>query len=117
MTTKRFIVIVLDSFGVGAMADDKKVRPQDVQACTCGHILEKLHVRLPNLEALGLMNALGHATPEMQLNPKAAFGRAALAHDGAEAGRVELHPNVAPDQRHEQVPVAPELTEREPHRR
>ena len=67
MTTKRFIVIVLDSFGVGAMADDKKVRPQDVQACTCGHILEKLHVRLPNLEALGLMNALGHATPEMQL--------------------------------------------------
>lgn len=84
MTTKRFIVIVLDSFGVGAMADDKKVRPQDVQACTCGHILEKLHVRLPNLEALGLMNALGHATPEMQLNPKAVFGRAALAHDGAD---------------------------------
>ena len=84
MTTKRFIVIVLDSFGVGAMADDKKVRPQDVQACTCGHILEKLHVRLPNLEALGLMNALGHATPEMQLNPKAVFGRAALAHFVAE---------------------------------
>lgn len=81
---KRFIVIVLDSFGVGAMADDPRVRPQDVGTCTCGHILDKLHLRLPNLEALGIMNALGRETPEMHFNPRATFGRSALAHDGAD---------------------------------
>lgn len=81
---KRFIVIILDSFGVGAMKDDAQVRPQDVGANTCGHILAQLHLRLPVLEKIGLINALGFETPEMHFSPTATFGRAALVHDGAD---------------------------------
>lgn len=35
----RFVVLVIDSFGVGAMKDVTLVRPQDAGANTCGHIL------------------------------------------------------------------------------
>ena len=38
---RRFIVIVLDSFGVGYMDDVPEVRPEDIGANTCRHILEK----------------------------------------------------------------------------
>ena len=34
----RFVVLVIDSFGVGAMKDVTQVRPQDAGANTCGHI-------------------------------------------------------------------------------
>ena len=34
----RFVVLVIDSFGVGAMKDVTLVRPQDAGANTCGHI-------------------------------------------------------------------------------
>ncbi len=33
----RFVVLVIDSFGVGAMKDVTLVRPQDAGANTCGH--------------------------------------------------------------------------------
>ena len=52
----RFVVIVLDSFGIGYMEDDAVVRPQDMGANTCKHILENMpNLILPNLEKLGLM--------------------------------------------------------------
>ncbi|EKK2767923.1 TPA: hypothetical protein PJF95_003289 [Escherichia coli] len=53
----RFVVLVIDSFGVGAMKDVTLVRPQDAGANTCGHILSQLpHLQLPTLEKLGLIN-------------------------------------------------------------
>ena len=52
----RFVVLVIDSFGVGAMKDVTLVRPQDAGANTCGHILSQLpHLQLPTLETLGLI--------------------------------------------------------------
>ena len=54
----RFIVIVLDGFGIGAMEDAGRVRPGDERADTFGSILEDHpDLYLPNLERLGLMNA------------------------------------------------------------
>ena len=62
----RFVVLVIDSFGVGAMKDVTRVRPQDAGANTCGHILCELpHLQLPMLETLGLINALGYAPGDM----------------------------------------------------
>lgn len=82
---KRFVVVVLDSFGVGAMEDVMEVRPQDLGSNTCKHILDRLpELRLPNLEKLGLMNALGDETEYMHKNPKANYGISALAHFGAD---------------------------------
>lgn len=82
---KRFIVIVLDSFGVGYMEDASIVRPEDVGANTCGHILDKIpSLKLKNLETLGLMNALGRETEFMKKNPEATYGISSLMHYGAD---------------------------------
>jgi phosphopentomutase len=81
----RFIVIVLDSYGIGAMEDVPLVRPQDAGANTCKHIFDRLpDLKLPNLERLGLMNALGEETEYMKKNPEANYGTAGLAHFGAD---------------------------------
>ncbi|MFL0268833.1 phosphopentomutase [Candidatus Clostridium radicumherbarum] len=81
----RFIVIVLDSFGVGAMEDAKIVRPEDVGSNTFGHILDSIpHLKLPNLETLGIMNTLGRETELMKKNPKAVYGISSLMHYGAD---------------------------------
>ncbi len=59
---KRFIVIVLDGFGMGAMKDAKEVRPGDEIANTFGSILRDFpDIRFPNLERLGLMLMDGKA--------------------------------------------------------
>jgi phosphopentomutase len=66
---KRFMVVVLDGFGIGAMEDVKKLRPQDTGANTALHIFRTLPTfRLPALERLGLGNAL-LAAAEDSLNP------------------------------------------------
>ncbi|ROP59008.1 phosphopentomutase [Enterobacter sp. BIGb0383] len=81
----RFVVLVIDSFGVGAMADVPRVRPQDTGANTCGHILEQQPgLRLPTLEKLGLINALGYAPGVMLPSPSAIWGVAALQHEGGD---------------------------------
>jgi phosphopentomutase len=81
----RFIVIVLDSFGVGYMEDTAIVRPEDTGSNTFGHILDKLPtLKLPNLEALGIMNALGRDSDLMKKNSKAAYGISSLMHYGAD---------------------------------
>ena len=55
---RRFIVIVLDGFGIGAMKDTALVRPADQMANTLGSILREFpELKLKNLERLGLMNA------------------------------------------------------------
>ena len=81
----RFVVLVIDSFGVGAMNDVALVRPQDAGANTCGHILaERPELRLPVLEQLGLINALGYAPGVMQASPSAVWGVAELQHEGGD---------------------------------
>ncbi|PTO38651.1 phosphopentomutase [Enterococcus mundtii] len=82
----RFVVIILDSFGVGAMEDVKKVRPRDVGSSTAGHILQKNEkVHLPTLEKLGLMNALGYETNYYKFSREANYGTSNLAHHGADS--------------------------------
>jgi phosphopentomutase len=81
----RFVVIILDSFGIGYMKDVVDVRPHDVGANTCMHILEKFpNLRLPNLEKIGLMNAMGEETGAMKKSRDAIYGKASLMHVGAD---------------------------------
>lgn len=81
----RFVVLVIDSFGVGAMKDVAEVRPQDVGANTCGHILRQLpQLHLPTLEKLGLINALGYAPGVMAPSASAVWGIAELQHEGGD---------------------------------
>ena len=61
----RFVLIVLDSFGVGAMDDCVEVRPRDVGSNTAKHIIQsKPDIKIPTLEKLGLMNAIGEEVGE-----------------------------------------------------
>lgn len=82
----RFVVIVLDSFGVGAMEDAKDVRPRDVGSSTAGHILQQNEgIQLPTLEKLGLMNALGYEIGNHKFSKEANYGTSNLAHYGADS--------------------------------
>ena len=85
MEQGRFIVIVLDSYGVGYMDDVLEVRPRDFGANTCKHIIDKIpELKLENLEKLGLMNALEEDYGKMKINPKAVFGKSKLMHHGGD---------------------------------
>lgn len=82
---KRFIVIVLDGFGMGAMADARQTRPGDEAASTLGSILRDFpEAKFPTLEKLGLMNAFGAESAAMKFAPDANAGRAELMHFGAD---------------------------------
>ena len=82
---KRFIVIVLDGFGMGAMADAAVARPGDETAGTLRSILEDYpDLKLPNLEKLGLMNAYGKESNLMKFNQDANYGKSELKHYGAD---------------------------------
>lgn len=82
---KKFMVVVLDGFGVGAMDDVSKCRPNDIGSNTCKHILESnKNLVLKNLESLGLMNILGEEINGMKFNKNACFGKANLKHFGAD---------------------------------
>lgn len=82
---KRFIVVVLDSFGVGAMKDVPEVRPQDVDANTAKHILElNKNIHFDKLIDLGLINAIGEEVSGYKMNPNSNFGKSNLAHYGGD---------------------------------
>lgn len=82
---KRFVVIVLDGFGVGAMKDAAVARPGDEMSSTLGSILHDFpDLKLPTLERLGLMNAYGQASQCMDLSETANFGKSELMHFGAD---------------------------------
>ncbi|WP_242866816.1 phosphopentomutase [Abyssisolibacter fermentans] len=82
---KKFVVLILDGFGVGWMDDVLKVRPQDYGANTLLHILEsKKDLKLVNLERLGLMNVINKETNVMKKSQIATFGSANLKHFGAD---------------------------------
>lgn len=83
--SKRFIIVVLDGFGIGAMADAATVRPGDEKANTLRSILrDHPDLKLPTLEKLGLMNAYGSESAQMKFNPQANFGKSELMHFGAD---------------------------------
>lgn len=82
----RFIVIVLDSFGVGYMKDTVQVRPRDVGSNTARHIFEsQRELRLPVMEKLGLINAIGEEFGGHHFSKKAVIGSSNLAHQGADS--------------------------------
>ncbi len=85
MNKGKFVVIVLDGFGVGQMPDVAQVRPADLGANTCAHIFENTPgLELPNLASMGLANACGKEFPGLPFAPGATWGRAALTHQGAD---------------------------------
>lgn len=86
MSKGRFIVVVLDSFGVGAMDDVSKVRPEDLGANTAKHLIQFNHRKnWPNLISLGLINALGETIDDFSFSDKAIFGTSNLKHFGADS--------------------------------
>ncbi|MFG3257457.1 phosphopentomutase [Streptomyces sp. NPDC048172] len=86
----RTVIVVIDGFGVGAMPDAGALRPGDVTADTCGHVLDHARtfgarpLRLPMLGALGL--GLVHPHPDLarRTHLPVAAGRAALGYPGAD---------------------------------
>lgn len=82
----RFIILVLDGFGIGAMEDVPQVRPADEGANTYQHILREVpNLSLPYLRQLGLDAACGLAPAISATNtPTMVYGRAALTHFGAD---------------------------------
>lgn len=84
----RFIVVVLDSFGVGAMDDAKDVRPQDIHANTARHLIEQNEcypIFWENLLKMGIMNALGFETETFRFSKHCIYGTSDLKHYGADS--------------------------------
>ncbi|MBP3736386.1 MAG: phosphopentomutase [Lachnospiraceae bacterium] len=81
---RRFVLVVLDSFGVGAMDDCPVVRPGSVGQNTALHLIERKNLYLPTLEKLGIMNAIGKETGRMHFCPEANYAVSELAHFGAD---------------------------------
>lgn len=83
--SKRFVIIVLDGFGIGAMSDAAVARPGDEKANTLRSILNDCpDMKLPTLEKLGLMNAYGKESMNMKFAENPNYGRSELAHFGAD---------------------------------
>ena len=83
--SKRFIIIVLDGFGIGAMDDAAIARPGDEKANTLQSILKDCpDLKLPTLEKLGLMNAYGKESLNMKFAKNVNYGKSELAHFGAD---------------------------------
>jgi phosphopentomutase len=88
----RALLLVIDSLGVGAMADVAETRPADLGANTLARVLEaNPQLRLPALETMGLGRVLNHP----RLNPdkaRGAWGTNRLQHQGADSymGHQEL---------------------------
>ncbi|MFE7568008.1 phosphopentomutase [Streptomyces sp. NPDC057539] len=84
------VILVIDGFGIGAMPDAGALRPGDVAADTCGHVLDHCRaslgrpLRLPALGQLGL--GLVHPHPGLARSTRlpVTAGRAALGYPGAD---------------------------------
>lgn len=82
----RFIINVLDGFGVGAMRDVSTVRPMDVNSNTAKHIIDSVpNINIPTLEKIGLMNILEFETERLKYSQLANYGKANLTHYGADS--------------------------------
>lgn len=87
MNKGRFIIIVLDSFGVGEMDDVPEVRPADIGSNTCLHLIEyNKEKKWDNLLKLGLINSLDKEIGDkFKKSDKAIFGKSKLVHFGADS--------------------------------
>lgn len=82
----KFIVLVIDGFGIGEMPDVAEARPQDRGANTAAHLIEYFsNRRLPTFEKLGLLNTLAPVNSVMNLAENANWGRAQLTHIGCDS--------------------------------
>lgn len=84
----RFIVVVIDSFGIGAMEDVSEVRPQDLGSNTALHLInqhDKFPLNIPTLLRLGLMNSLGVEKDNFKKSENAVYGKSDLKHFGADS--------------------------------
>ncbi len=82
----KFGVIVLDSFGVGAMDDVPEVRPDDIGANTALNIIKAVpQIKIPNLIKLGLMNSIGEERGNFKFSNSANWGTSNLMHHGADS--------------------------------
>lgn len=82
----RFVVIVLDSLGVGQMEDVPEVRPNDIGSNTALHIINEVPtIKIPTLTKLGLMNTIGQSVDQLKINPDSNIGRSKLKHHGADS--------------------------------
>ena len=77
---KRFIIIVLDSLGVGALPDAAEYN--SVGANTLGHIAAARQLRIPQLCQLGLANIIPLDNVPSINAPLAAYGKMAARSAG-----------------------------------
>lgn len=78
-------IIVLDGLGIGAQPDVIKNRKQDLKANTLLHIIKtNPNITIPNLEKLGIINALGHEIYSHKYSSSAVWGKLALQYPGAD---------------------------------
>lgn len=81
----KFIVLVLDGFGVGYMDDVLEVRARDYGSNTALHILDNVkNSKWRNLEKLGLMNILNTETEKMKKVKNCIIGKSKLQHHGGD---------------------------------
>ncbi len=71
---QRFIIIVLDGFGVGELPDSKEYK--DEGSNTLKHIYENSDLNIPNLVSLGLFNIDGIQIPNKKEQIKGCYGKA-----------------------------------------
>lgn len=81
----RFVVVVIDGFGVGAMKDCDSYHPEDCHANTLRSIMNAFPtLKLPTLTKLGLGNITQTENKNLIKNPNANWGTIALQHEGAD---------------------------------
>ena len=71
--SKKAILIVLDSAGIGALPDAELY--DDAGADTLGHVINTCHPELPNMFSLGLGNIEGATFPGAVAHPRGSFCR------------------------------------------
>ncbi|MGF7012934.1 phosphopentomutase [Ornithinibacillus bavariensis] len=86
MMSRRVIILILDSLGVGYMEDAKDYHPQDIGANTFYHIIDKVPtIKIPTFEKLGINKIINHPTLQTIDNPSASYGCLNLMHNGADS--------------------------------
>lgn len=92
----KVILIILDSFGVGALPDAHKYNDQDSN--TLKHIYENTNLKLPNMASLGLYNIDGVDIKEKAVYPLGVYGRAAEQSAGKDTtcGHWEIMGKISP---------------------
>jgi phosphopentomutase len=84
--SNKFIVLVIDSFGIGAMDDIADFNPNDIGCNTFKSIIKAYpETKFSNMEKLGLMNAAGFESQNMKYSKNAIFGSSKLMHFGADS--------------------------------